>query len=143
MISHRGNLCGPDIEKENHPLYIMKAMKLGFDVEVDVWDYNGKIYLGHDKPQHRCDLKFLKNKKLWCHAKNLLALNTMLSNDIHCFWHQQDDFTLTSRGFVWTFPNQNLTSRSICVMPEKCNHNHDDLKIVAGICSDFIKDYTT
>jgi hypothetical protein len=24
--------------------------------------------------------------------------------DIHCFWHQDDDVALTSRGFVWKYP---------------------------------------
>ena len=36
LISHRGNINGPNPEMENNPEYIQKALDLGYDVEVDV-----------------------------------------------------------------------------------------------------------
>ncbi len=36
-ISHRGNLTGINLERENSPDYIMEAVTADFDVEVDVW----------------------------------------------------------------------------------------------------------
>ena len=46
-----------------------------FDVEVDIWFYKSKLYLGHDEPKYEFDQKLLEFKnKLWFHAKNLDAL---------------------------------------------------------------------
>tara|TARA_R110002020_G_scaffold174030_3_gene365035 strand:+ start:425 stop:871 length:447 start_codon:yes stop_codon:yes gene_type:complete len=137
-ISHRGNLYGKIEESENNPIYIDKALEEGFDVEIDVWYKDDKLYLGHDSPIYEIKLKYLKNKKLWCHAKNVEALNLMLDNDIHCFWHQEDDVTLTSTGIIWTYPGKQLTSKSICVLPEK---NNEIPKKCLGICSDYIVYY--
>ena len=133
-ISHRGNLNGPKPKWENDPDYIRKTLDKGFDVEIDVWYENSSFYLGHDEPTHKIDVGFLKKNGLWCHAKDVNVLNIMLSySDIHCFWHQEDDVTLTSRGFFWTYPGKQLTEKSICVLPEK----KLDIE-VAGVCSDFI-----
>ena len=37
IISHRGNLNGPNKNLENRLDTIEKAIQLGFDVEVDIW----------------------------------------------------------------------------------------------------------
>ena len=81
---------------------------------------------------------FLKNKKLWCHAKNIEALFEMLEHEVHCFWHQEDDVSLTSKGYIWTYPLKPLTSQSICVQPELYNANFNHC---LGVCSDFISEY--
>lgn len=138
LISHRGNLWKKNPEKENTPSYIKAALAQGFDVEVDVWFKNEKFYLGHDEPVTQIDELFLENPNLWCHAKNIEALHSMLTNqNIHCFFHQNDDVTLTSRGFIWTFPGKPLTPISICVLPEK----NEKIKGCYGICSDDIYNY--
>ena len=36
LIAHRGNLSGPDRERENTTDTIRKALEEGFDVELDV-----------------------------------------------------------------------------------------------------------
>ena len=139
LISHRGNLNGRVIENENNPLYIDRALGKGYDVEIDVWYEDSKWYLGHDNPQYEIELDYLKNQSLWCHAKNIEALYEMTSHsDIHSFWHQEDDVTLTSRNFIWTYPGKKLTEASICVLPEK---NNEISKKVLGICSDFVVYY--
>ena len=69
IISHRGNLFGPDRKNENRPEQIKKALKEKFDVEIDVWLMKKKWFLGHDKPEYRVSKKFLENPRLWCHAK--------------------------------------------------------------------------
>ena len=137
LISHRGNLDGPKPTLENHPDYIGKALRLGYDVEVDVWLKSGELFLGHDAPQYLIKPSFLKNDKLWCHAKNLSALEYMLENNIHCFWHESDDFTLTSRGYVWTFPNKPACSKSVLVTLRRKKIKTD----CHGICTDYILDY--
>ena len=35
LISHRGNINGPNIDKENKPSYISAAIDKGYDCEVD------------------------------------------------------------------------------------------------------------
>ena len=120
-------------DEENHPDHIDMALAQGFDVEIDVWKVLDEYYLGHDEPQYKVNMKFLKNEKLWCHAKNIEALYGMNKEGVHCFWHQTDDVTLTSKGYLWTYPNKDLTQDSIAVLP-KAKPKID----VAGICSDYI-----
>ena len=36
IISHRGNIRGPNPEKENRPSYIDCALGNGYDVEIDI-----------------------------------------------------------------------------------------------------------
>lgn len=137
-ISHRGNLNGRKIELENSPTQICKALALEYDVEIDVWLKGDQWYLGHDEPQYHIPKEFLINDKLWCHAKNYNALQGMLeNNDIHCFWHQSDDRTLTSRGYVWTYIGKPLINNSIVVLPEDLT-NPSLPDYIAGICSDQI-----
>ena len=141
FIAHRGNTNGPKPDLENSPDYILKAVNLGYDIEVDVWWKDDKWYLGHDEPQYEIDVTFLRNKKFWCHAKDIDALMVMLRNGIHCFWHQEDDCTLTSEGFIWTYPGKELVEKSICVMPENVVNTMDSLSHISGICSDYISKY--
>ena len=138
FISHRGNLNGPKPNLENRPNYINEALNNGFDVEVDVFFVNKKFYLGHDKPQYKVSKKFLLNKKLWCHAKNLEALDALKKTSAHFFWHQNDDATLTSKGYLWTFPGKKLFKKSICVLPEIKSYKKINCY---GVCSDFIHKY--
>ena len=61
FISHRGNLEGPIRSEENKIDYINDAINQNFDVEIDVWFKNNNFYLGHDEPQYKIPLEFLKN----------------------------------------------------------------------------------
>ena len=120
VISHRGNVNGANKNLENHPTRIESVLKSGHDCEIDVWHIDGVFMLGHDSPCYEVPESFLENPKLWCHAKNLPALEKMLSNTkIHCFWHEDDKFTITSKGFIWTFPDNETTSKSVIVYKKK------------------------
>lgn len=136
-IAHRGNIEGPNQRFENEPSYVTEALKEGFDVEVDVWLVEDELYLGHDTPEYLVGLSFVKNDKFWCHCKNIDALNILLYNKIRCFYHHTDEATLTSDGYIWTYPGKKLTGKSICVMPEKAGWIVP--MGVAGICSDFVE----
>jgi len=140
LISHRGNLNGPNVKDENNPDYIMEAISKGYDVEIDVRIYNNKFYLGHDEPSYEVKDRFLINKKLWCHAKDAYALEKLKIIGSIYFWHQNDDYTITSNGYFWTYPGIKLLENSICVMPESTKYKKIDCK---GICSDFINNYKT
>lgn len=137
LISHRGNINGPDLEKENTIEQIFIAIGKGFDVEVDVWAIDGLIFFGHDYPKYLIDdfiIKKIKNSA-WFHCKNLEALLFFIDNNIkyNFFWHQQDDFTLTSNGFIWTYPGKNVTPKSIVVDLNLDNKYLD----IYGICTDY------
>jgi hypothetical protein len=140
LISHRGNLNGPNEDRENSPYYIMEAIDEGYDVEVDLWWVNGRVYLGHDEPQYEVSDEWLGERidKLWVHCKNVDSLNWIRNTSLHYFWHEQDTLTLTSKNYMWVYPGKQPIIGSIAVMPE--THN-DDISNCLGVCSDFIKKY--
>lgn len=139
-IAHRGNVDGPRPEKENSPPYLEEALAQGLEIEIDVWHRNGVFLLGHDAPLHRVEASFLQNPKVWCHAKSIEALLELSRlPGVHYFWHQQDDTTLTSGGFFWTYPGRKLTPSSICVLPERADYRPEELRLCAGICTDWIE----
>jgi hypothetical protein len=140
LISHRGNLNGPNEVRENSPHYIMEAIAEGYDVEVDLWWVNGRVYLGHDEPQYEVSDEWLGERidKLWVHCKNVESLNWIRSTSLNYFWHEQDTLTLTSKNYMWVYPGKQPITESIAVMPEI--HN-DDISKCLGVCSDFIKRY--
>lgn len=143
-ISHRGNLYKPQPKYENSIPYIQEALDRGYDVEVDVW-YNDRdgYYLGHDYPQYKVDIEFLTNTRLWIHCKNSLALYKLTNfKGLNYFWHQNDDYTLTSQNMIWCYPGKTIPflnkERAICVMPEIHLTNVEGF---GGICSDNIEYY--
>jgi hypothetical protein len=141
LIAHRGLVNGPGQEFENKPAQIEVALAMGFDCEIDVRYIYGAWFLGHDGPMYPVDYEFLEQPGLWIHAKNLEALYVLGADaKLNFFWHQEDDFTLTSQGYIWTYPGKNLTAQSICVMPEW--DKELDLTTFKpdcyGICSDYV-----
>jgi hypothetical protein len=142
LISHRGNLNGPNPERENSPEYIDEAIEAGYDVEIDIWLNDGILYLGHDSIQYQTSHQWLKNKKdkLWIHCKNIEAIETLnfFNHDYNYFWHQDDTLTLTSKNIIWAYPGKQPIQNSIAVMPEI---NNDNLDNCIGICSDYIINY--
>jgi hypothetical protein len=143
FISHRGNLYGQGGENwENHPDYINEALKEGFDVEIDVWLIGqNKLFLGHDEPKFEISEPFLRNMHLWCHAKNEPALEFMLNHNFHCFWHETDKYTLTSKGFIWSYPGSPALHNSIILEwgDQLSPIYKNTLNNIKGICSDNIK----
>lgn len=137
IISHRGNVSGIDETLENNPEHIKTLLQDKINVEIDVWIIDNILFLGHDKPQYIINHEFLKQNGLWCHAKNLDALYYMLKNNIkNYFWHQEDYFTLTSSGYIWTFPNKQVTNESIIV---DFSQNWKDKNYSCyGVCVDYL-----
>ena len=140
-IAHRGNVKGPMPDQENSPEYLVSAISQGFDVEVDIRMSLSGIYLGHDFPKFLVDETYLEDikKHAWFHCKNIEALGYFVNNmpDARFFWHQNDDYTLTSNGYIWTYPGKTVTNKSIIVVQQKM-----DLEIFQnayGVCSDYVK----
>jgi hypothetical protein len=140
LISHRGNIAGPNPERENSPEYLMEAINLGLDVEVDIWVVENKIYLGHDKPDYLVDLDFLHliKDKAWYHCKNVEALIMFSESEVffRYFWHQNDDYTITSTGHIWTYPGKGISKHSIIVnLNEQYSYENEEL---FGACVDYL-----
>ena len=142
LISHRGNLTGPNPERENSQLYIQEALDKGFDVEIDVWVINDIIYLGHDKPQYNVEEIWLQlyRKHLWVHCKNTDAINyfTNKLKLFNYFWHENDTITLTSKNHIWVYPGKQPIKNSIAVMPEIY---YDNISQCLGVCSDYVQNW--
>lgn len=118
LIAHRGNVWGPQPAKENFPSYIDCALNQGFDAEIDLWVVDGLPYLGHDFGDYLVSDMWLgaRSTNLWIHCKNLHALTFCSQNrKLNYFWHQGDDYTLTSKGYVWTYPGKPVPFAGVMV----------------------------
>ena len=150
LISHRGNVFGKLVDRENHPNYIQRALDLGYDVEIDLWYVGREWCLGHDGPHYMCSnvSQYLNDSRLWIHCKNVEAL-VMLEQWPHpiaanYFFHNTDPVTLTSHNWIWAFPGIKVNSfKSICVMPELVGWNKDNIDNIGfgGVCSDIIGEF--
>ena len=144
LIAHRGNIVGPNPLEENKLEYIEAAIAGGYDVEIDVRCEDHQFYLGHDEPQYYVPMIWLVERKdnLWIHCKDLDCLNNFSNSpiDFNYFWHQEDDYTLTSKNFIWTYPGKEYKSKSVIVMPEWDNMSYDSLRDADcyGVCSDYV-----
>lgn len=146
IISHRGNLTGPNPLRENSIDYIEEAINEGFDVEVDLRHQDNHFYLGHDDPQYYVPMSWLVKwkDKLWIHCKDLESLDKISSSEIdfHYFWHENDRYTLTSKGIGWVLVGQFPFKNSIVVLPESINYYdsyngvYDRILNTKGICTD-------
>jgi hypothetical protein len=141
IISHRGNLQGPKTCDENSLDAIHNAIKNDFDVEIDLRYVDGNFFLGHDEASYKISIDQLIpiKDRLWIHCKNFAALDELCGSDFNYFFHHSDDHTLTSRGYIWTFPGKDLGKNNILVMPEYAMPLNDVFKLAAwGICSDYV-----
>lgn len=148
LISHRGNINGKQPHLENEPKYVNDALKKGYDVEIDLWFVDGFFWLGHDKPQYEIALNWLtrRSNHLWVHCKDIKTIEelkhleeTLGYKELNYFYHQTDDVTITSKGYIWAFPGKQPLKYSIAVQPERYD---DDVSKCYGVCSDFISKFT-
>jgi hypothetical protein len=146
VIAHRGNLIGSESKYENTEMATTKAIDLHFDVELDLWENDDDNWMfGHDGPVNVIPKSFIiKNKNhIWIHAKTGKALQLALDNKLKCFYHNVDDFTLTSNGFIWRYPRNDLPiSRDmVVVLPEMNSTENSNLEqmlhLARGVCTDF------
>lgn len=142
IIAHRANINGTNKDTENSIEQIELCISKGFDVEIDVWNINNELFLGHDSPTYRIPYNKLlsMSDNLWVHCKNIHALN-VLCQDFNAFGHDHDDYVLTSKNFIWVYPNKELCYCCIAVMPELCDYKKDQLTQCYGICTDYPNEF--
>ena len=144
FISHRGNVRKINPDRENTKKYIDEAIKLGYDVEIDIRTKADALYLGHDSTDEPVGIKWLAERKdkLWLHIKDYDSLITFCdSNDnFKYFCHQSDDFTLVSNGLIWCHKVDNKMTDN-CIIPllslEEV-HEYNQYTFY-GVCSDFVE----
>ena len=103
LISHRGNLEGPNLNHENTRDYIDDAIEEDYEVEIDVWSIDGRLWLGHDLPTYEVKYDWLLDRRswLWIHCKNFKALSDLSTSPLITFYHSKEDYTLLSNGMIW------------------------------------------
>ena len=144
LIAHRGNIIGPNVDDENTIEQIDKCIENGYDVEIDLrYDVvSQKFWLGHDKPKNVISFFELakRSQYLWIHCKDIDTLDFMTRTNFNYFWHQNDDYTMTSHGHIWSYPGKTYTSSTVIVMPEECGISWDVLKATDcyAVCSDYV-----
>jgi len=144
-ILHRGNNAGPN-SVENAPPELIKLLDDGFELEVDLWYTNSKLYLGHDFPQYEIDESFLDSSGLWIHCKDAFTLEYMNTKKkyLHYFYHTDEDYVLTSKGYIWCYVGKPALEGSVIVMPEKSVHSYSWGELVSKnclVCSDYLEEY--
>ena len=162
IIAHRANLGGPNPDVENNPDQIDKCIDQGYDVEIDlrIDESTKTLWLGHDTPDYKVTWYWLAQRlrNLWIHCKDYNTLVELSSHDTskdngfdipaggcNFFWHQEDEYTLTSNNIIWAYPGKpdNLkTSKllnTVLVMPEWNKIDWESLKLLRcyGICTDY------
>ena len=140
-IAHRGNLAGPIPDQENRPEYIDQAIAAGYDVEIDLRTKEQKLFLGHDSPDHEISLNWLEKRKknLWIHIKDYGALVAVMDTDLMYFCHEQDKYTLTSNGYIWSHDlNNQMNDR--CIVPLLSSEQVENYKQTNfyAVCTDYV-----
>jgi len=141
IISHRGNLDGPDLSLENKTKQIDLCLSKKIPVEIDVWYNKNGLFLGHDSAEEHIHLDYLFDRAshLWIHCKNGEAYEYLTDfKNLNVFYHQNDDYTLTSQGDIWTYPNKKVLAKSIIVCQTKQETLYNLGKRIRGLCTDFV-----
>jgi len=145
FISHRGNLSGKILERENTPAYIDEAIAECSFVEVDLRYSKSRLFLGHDNAENEVDQNWLFERKqnLYIHAKDLKTIQYLhsLNAGLNFFFHAEDDCTITSRGEIWVHPRAHPIANTIFVMPEYFGFEISDMLQCAGVCTDDVLYY--
>jgi hypothetical protein len=159
IISHRGNLEGPEPTFENKMETFQKAMDLGYSLELDIWHKDDGLYLGHDGPDTKTSFEELLKltigypyQNVYVHCKTLETLQECVKEIplglFSCFvpfFHDVDDCIMLMNGVVWIHPHAtkkslHRPSHSILVCPDPIKNNYiDELpwNEYAGVCTDF------
>lgn len=158
IISHRGNLTGPNPERENTIEAIEEALNRGFPVEFDIWYLDGKYWLGHDEAQYEITLDKIDEwsliKQLYVHCKNVWAMQALIKEkmyhnmNVNLFFHHDDQCILLQDSLIWVHPrhvtavSQDMVEDCIAVLPNRksLGYSEDDLVNLDnwnGICTDY------
>lgn len=135
-IAHRGNTNGAVPEMENRISYLAEALLLGFWIECDIQHHDGHYYFGHDDPQEHIDMDIVMHSHTICHAKDMKTMTYLLSIGAHCFFHDVDSATLTSKGMLWCYPGIHPRHEKAIWLDLLDQPLPHDRSRIFGVCSD-------
>lgn len=144
LISHRGNLLGPNKETENNPKRILECIKFGFTVEVDLRINENGLMLGHDSPTYLIGESFLSDNRnsLVIHAKDIHTASKLLATDhkYNWFFHDLDRMTLTSWKWMWLYPGE-YSKDGVILNFNDPSISGFETRECFGICTDYPTKY--
>jgi hypothetical protein len=145
LISHRGNLSGPEPLNENRIPFIQAAIDKGYDVEIDVRLLD-RLYLGHDAPDYPVDLSWLIDRKdrLWVHTKNFAAMSFLIDYDLRVFYHQHEKHTVIGNTKnIWSHDIEEASEKSVIplISMDDVSRNRGIKTRFHGVCSDYIEGF--
>lgn len=137
-------------------------------VEVDVRVRDGKLWVGHDRPEYQFPyVEWYQCPNLIVHCKTLEAVKWIQQRttqpSFDYFFHDNDEATFTRKGRLWVhprvvynipqgilMPNYDIPKKSfvvvnfhpngLCCFPQdECDRLRDWLKTVGGVCTDYPK----
>ena len=139
IIAHRGNLTGPNRDRENMSSYVREAVKAGFGVEIDLWGKDRQLLMGHDSPIWVFNPALFSDKELWqiwFHCKNDAAEHYCKFAGFNHFRHEGMPRITTYMGETWHYPGATLQGgRPIACLPETVPDW--DISGAWGICTDY------
>lgn len=120
LISHRGNILGKALDRENTVDYIVECLRKGFSVEVDVHRLDNEfLCLGHDAPNldQIIDESFLEDPRIFVHCKNEDAFEYLSKNpNIQCFFQDDENEVFvengSSRSLIWNHSENKTVSKN-------------------------------
>lgn len=143
IISHRGNIKGSVLDKENRPSYIDCAIQLGYEVEIDIRYIDNQFWIGHDVPQYLVNVEWINSRKskLWLHCKNreaAIALS-LLNDSYKYFCHEMENYVLTSTNHLWVHDVNGYVD-NMCIIPLITDKDieHYKNKIPYAVCTDYV-----
>lgn len=149
LIAHRGNVNGPNPDRENTVPYLQEALDAGYNIEVDVWLVNtatpgsldeNTLFLGHDHPLHEVGLSFFRDSRVWAHCKTPETYQFLSKfPDVNCFEHNNEPWVITSQGYAWFHRDHskwyNKVTPKSGIFLDPCDYGD---RQVLGICGDYI-----
>lgn len=109
IIAHRAKLGRPLSTNTERDIDV--ALRMGMDVEIDIRESGGILWVGHDEPEFPLAIRFFEDEvidRIWFHAKDERAA-VMLPRDAKVFFHGDDRLALVfgEERLVWLHPKHN------------------------------------
>ncbi len=103
IISHRGNLYGPQTANENSRESIIETIENGFCIEIDLWKLHvGQLWIGDKKPEYRIFHQELDKhrNKMYINCKNEEASEYCFDHKYRWFKDSGPIFTLNGDSWI-------------------------------------------
>jgi len=101
LIAHKGLWQGSDNNTANTTKQLKMALKAGYDVECDIIERDGKLWLGHDEPKEEIDIEFLKDSRIFAHAKDERAYKILIKENIQSFMQNNEILSEIENSNLW------------------------------------------